>query len=151
MLFAAFDAEEEGLQGAKAFVGSARLPPKQIAIDVNLDMVSRNDRSEIYAAGTFQSPWLTPILADIQHRAAVKILLGHDRPRSEAGGLDDWTTQSDHGAFADAGIPFLYFGVEDHADYHKPTDTADKISPKFFGDAADMIVDAVVTLDQKMP
>ena len=35
--------------------------------------------------------------------------------------------QSDHGAFHAAGIPFVYFGVEDHPDYHKPTDTFDKI------------------------
>jgi hypothetical protein len=41
--------------------------------------------------------------------------------------------------------------VEDHADYHKPTDTADKINPTFFGDAADMIVEAIATLDQRIP
>jgi hypothetical protein len=151
LLFAAFDAEEQDLEGARTFVRSTLAPLKTIAIDVNLDMVSRNDRNEIYAAGTFQSPWLIPILGGVQQRAAVKIMLGHDRPPREAGGLDDWTQQSDHGAFHDAGLPFLYFGVEDHADYHKPTDTADKINPAFFGDAADMIVEAVAMLDLRMP
>ena len=150
LLFAAFDAEEQNLEGARAFVRSTLAPLKTIGIDVNLDMVSRNDRNEIYAAGTFQSPWLIPILADVQQRAAVKIMLGHDRPPREAGGLEDWTQQSDHGAFHDAGLPFLYFGVEDHADYHKPTDTADKINPAFFGDTADMIVEAVAALDVQM-
>ena len=54
---------------------------------------------------------------------------GHDT----GGGQNDWTTQSDHGAFHAAGIPFVYVGVEDHADYHQPTDTADKIAPDFLG------------------
>jgi hypothetical protein len=67
-----------------------------------------------------------------------------------AGGVDDWTMQSDHGTFHKAGIPFLYFGVEDHADYHRPTDTTDKINRGFFVDAAETILDAVIALDQSM-
>lgn len=151
ILFAAFDGEELGLQGAKAFVHSNLLARSQVALDVNLDMVSRNDRNEIYAAGAYQSPWLTPYLADVQRHAGVKIRLGHDRPPQRPGDPDDWTQESDHGAFQDAGLPFLYFGVEDHADYHKPTDTADKIDPAFFGTAADMIVEALRTLDARLP
>ena len=50
-----------------------------------------------------------------------------------------------------AGIPFIYFGVEDHPDYHKPTDTADRIDPAFFGDVVEMLVDFVVTADQRIP
>ena len=42
-------------------------------------------------------------------------------------------------------------GVENHEDYHQPTDTADRIDPGFFGDVADTIVDAVVTLDRAIP
>ena len=63
---------------------------------------------------------------------------------------EDWTDLSDQGAFRDARVPFVYFGVEDHADYHKPTDTVDKIDPTFFGNAADMIVEALVALDRKL-
>jgi hypothetical protein len=54
MLFAAFDAEELGLKGAKTFVASGLVPPQKLAIDVNLDMVSRNERHEIFAVGTYQ-------------------------------------------------------------------------------------------------
>ena len=61
-----------------------------------------------------------------------------------AGGVDDWTNQSDHGPFHAAKIPFVYFGVEDHADYHKPTDTADKINRGFFVDVAETILDAIL-------
>ena len=59
--------------------------------------------------------------------------------------------QSDHGVFHTAGIPFLYFGVEDHGDYHRPSDTADKIDPVFFGQVAEMILDFVLTADRTLP
>ena len=114
---------------------------------VNLDMVSRSTANEIFAAGTYHTPWLAPLLEDVQRRAGVRIRFGHDRPASLASGLDDWTHSSDHGPFHDAGVPFVYFGVEDHGDYHKPSDTAERIDPRFFGDTAEMIVDAVRTFD----
>jgi hypothetical protein len=151
MLFAALDAEEIGQRGAAALLGSTLVSRADIALNVNLDMVSRSDANEIYAAGTSYSPWLKPFVEDVQTRAAVKILFGHDRPAGPAGGRDDWTLLSDHGEFHKAGLPFIYFGVDDHADYHQPTDTADRISPGFFGDAADMIVDALRTFDARLP
>lgn len=150
LVFVAFDAEELGLRGAETFVDSPLADAPAIAINVNLDMVSRSDWNEIFAAGTYQSPWLRPILEDIQRRSAVRILFGHDRPPIKAGGVEDWTSQSDHGVFHAAGIPFLYFGVADHADYHEPGDTADKVDKQFFGNVADMIVETVVTLDRQL-
>jgi Zn-dependent M28 family amino/carboxypeptidase len=150
LVLAALDAEELGLRGARELIRSSILPRGSVALNVNLDMVSRNDANEIFAAGTFHSPWLQPILEDVQTRAAVRIRFGHDRPPRSGGGLDDWTDQSDHAEFHKAGVPFVYFGVEDHPDYHKPTDTADKIDPRFFGDAVDTIVEALRTLDARV-
>lgn len=151
MLFAALDAEELGLQGARALVRSDVVPRGRVALNVNLDMVSRNDANEIYAAGTSHAPWQLPILQEVQARSSVRIRFGHDRPAASGGGRDDWTQLSDHGAFHAAGIPFVYFGVEDHADYHTPTDTADRIDSRFFGDVADMIVEAIRTFDARLP
>jgi Zn-dependent M28 family amino/carboxypeptidase len=148
-LFAAFDAEELGLQGARAFVRMPPVPLTSILLDINFDMVSRNDRHEIYAAGTAHYPSLKPILEDVQRRAAVKLLFGHDGP-SAAHQTDDWTMESDHGVFHEAHVPFVYFGVEDHPDYHQPTDTPDKIDPAFFGRVVEMLLDAVVTFDQRL-
>lgn len=147
MVFAALDAEELGQHGARALLGSGRVPRASTALNVNLDMVSRSDANEIYAAGPYYSPWQTPILQDVQTRASVKILFGHDRPPRLGGGLEDWTHSSDHGVFHDAGVPFVYFGVEDHRDYHQPTDTADRIDPRFFGDAVDMVIEAIRAFD----
>jgi hypothetical protein len=90
---------------------------------------------------------LKSILEPVASRSKVRLLFGHD----SGGGQDDWTTQSDHGAFHQAGIPFLYFGVEDHPDYHRPTDTADKINPTFFYHAALTILDAIGAIDRALP
>lgn len=148
-LFAAFDGEELGLQGARAFVRTPPVALQSIALDINLDMVSRNDRNEIYAAGTSHYPSLKPVLEDVQRRAAVKVLFGHDRP-SPGHATDDWTMESDHGVFHQAHVPFVYFGVDDHPDYHQPTDTPDKIDPAFFGRVTEMLLDAVLTFDERL-
>ena len=108
VLLVAFDAEELGLRGAQALVGSSLLPASAAALNVNLDMVSRNDANEIFAAGTYHTPSLKPMLDDVQRRSAVKILFGHDRPMVKAGGVEDWTSQSDHRVFHQAGVPFVY-------------------------------------------
>jgi hypothetical protein len=144
IVFAAFDAEEGGLNGARAFVSSPPVAKKQIALNVNLDMVSRSDKREIFVAGTYHTPELKAPLETVAKTARVKVLFGHDRPGT---GTDDWTSQSDHYAFHAAKIPFVYFGVEDHPDYHKPTDTADKIDRGFFVDVAETILDALIRLD----
>lgn len=150
LIVAAFDGEEVGLEGARAFVAHPPVALAGLAINVNLDMISRNDRSELFAAGSYHYPWLVPIIADVQRRTAVRILLGHDRPMGAAGAVDDWTTQSDHAAFHQAGVPFLYFGVEDHPDYHQPSDTADKIDPVFFHQVAEMVLDVLLVLDARV-
>ncbi|MEZ5286604.1 MAG: M28 family peptidase [Vicinamibacterales bacterium] len=148
LLFVAFDAEEGGLNGARAFMAAPPLPKARLALDVNLDMVARGDKGELYVAGLHHTPALRAILSPVAERAPIAVRFGHDLPGS---GHDDWTDQSDHGVFHAAGIPFVYFGVEDHPDYHKPTDTADRIDPVFFAKAATVILDALRALDQHLP
>jgi Zn-dependent M28 family amino/carboxypeptidase len=148
VIFVAFDAEEMGLQGGRAFVKMLPIPSyRTIALNINFDMVARGDKNELYIAGTQHTPALKPILEPVAARAKITVLFGHD----SGGGQDDWTTQSDHAAFHQAGIPFVYFGVEDHPDYHKPTDTADKIDPAFFYQSALTILDAVRAIDRALP
>ena len=145
VVVAAFDAEESGLNGARAFVASGVVAKDQIVVNVNLDMVARGDKGEIYVAGTHRSPALRKLLEPVAGRAPIGVRFGHDLPGS---GEDDWTLQSDHGEFHKAGVPFVYFGVEDHPDYHQPTDTPDKINPDFFVKAVNVILDALRALDE---
>lgn len=145
LIFAAFDAEEVGLRGARAFLAAPPVPRDSIVLNVNMDMVGRNAAGELYAAGAHHTPALAPILLAVAASAPVRLKLGHDRPGLPPG--EDWTQSSDHGPFHGAGIPFVYFGVEDHPDYHQPTDDFERIDPGFFVRATRTIATAVIALD----
>lgn len=143
MIFAALDGEEMGLQGAKALVSdSTRVPIELVKFNINLDMISVSDKNELYVAGTSHYPKFKPILEKIDF-PGVKLRFGHDTGE----GSDNWTYSSDHGAFHRAGIPFLYFGVEDHPNYHKPTDTFENIDRRFFVLSVSTILDSIIALD----
>ena len=147
LIFVAFDAEEKGLQGSRHFVANLPVKKDSIMLNVNMDMISRNDKGELYAAGAFHYPQLKATLEAAQKKAKVKLLLGHDDPKL---GRDDWTNQSDHAAFHREKIPFIYFGVEDHKDYHRPTDDFANIQPEFYVQAVETIIEAIKGLDKRI-
>lgn len=144
LIFAVFDGEEMGLQGAKAFVANPPVALEKIKLNINMDMISHNDKQELYATGTFKYPQLKPFL--VSSNPNLKLLLGHDDPKL---GRDDWTNQSDQGAFNAKNIPFIYFGVEDHKDYHKATDEYQNINKQFFIDAANTIQEVIINIDKQ--
>jgi Zn-dependent M28 family amino/carboxypeptidase len=145
IIFVAFDAEEMGLQGSKYFVANLPVKKESVLLNINMDMISHNDKNELYATGTFQNPNLKPFLEAVQKKAAVKLLLGHDDPKT---GNEDWTSQSDQGSFYKEKIPFIYFGVEDHKDYHKPTDDFPTINQEFYVHAVETIIAATEAFDK---
>lgn len=144
IIFASFDAEEMGLQGAKAFVANPPVPIGTIAVNLNMDMIGHSEKSELYVCGTYRYPNLKKYIDTT--RKDIKVSLGHDDPKL---GHDDWTNQSDQGAFNARDIPFLYFGVEDHKDYHKATDEYSTITKQFFSDAAVIVLDVVKNIDRQ--
>lgn len=147
LIFAAFDAEEAGLQGSRHFVANLPVKKEQIALNVNMDMISRSDKNELYAVGTYHYPQLKSALEAVQKDAKIKLLFGHDRPELKR---EDWTFQSDHGAFHREKIPFIYFGVEDHKDYHQPTDDFENINQEFYVRAVETIIAAVKNFDKDL-
>ena len=148
LLLVAFDAEERGLVGARAFISDPPVPLSSVVLNVNLDMVSRSEAGELYAAGTHHYPSLVPLVEEAASRAEISLLIGHDAPTLPSG--DDWTYLSDHGAFHEANIPFLYFGVEDHPDYHRTSDTFDKVDPDFYLRAVETILDFIRVADREL-
>ena len=146
VVFIAFDSEERGLRGAKYFVAHPLVDLTKIALMLNLDMVSRNDASTIFASGTAFHPGLKGVVARAADGRKLTVQFGHDRPSKEKGS-EDWTNQSDQGPFHAAGVRTLYYGVEDHADYHKPSDTADKIPRGFFAEVAEFVLQTVIGAD----
>lgn len=150
IVFVAFDAEELGLQGAQTFVKALPFAREKLAMNLNLDMVSRNEENEIWVAGVFHNPALKNLVAAAARRSTLKVKMGHDKPLLFAGTVEDWTGSSDHGAFHEAGVPFLYFGVADHADYHQPTDVAEKIDPVFYSRVTSLLIDVAVLADRNL-
>ena len=148
VILAALDAEELGLRGAQAFVQDPPVERDRIALNINLDMVGRNSRGEMYVAGAYHYPFLRPLLEEVAANAPLRLRLGHDSPDLPPG--NDWTQQSDHAAFHAVGIPFVYFGVEDHPDYHRPTDDAERIAPGFLAASVATIISAVELLDENL-
>jgi Zn-dependent M28 family amino/carboxypeptidase len=147
LLFVAFDAEEIGLLGSKYFVDHLPVPQSSIIMNLNMDMISRSDKNEIYASGIFHYPFLKKFVDSAQTLTPISIRFGHDD--AAKGGAQDWTTQSDHYSFHLKKIPFLYFGVEDHADYHKPSDTFDKINKSFYYQVCSMIANTIMIIDKQ--
>jgi len=148
VLIVALDAEEGGLLGAKAFVAEPPIPLSAIGLNVNFDMLSKNAKGELYAAGAAPQPALKPILDAVARTAPVKLKLGHD---TDADGKDNnWTSQSDHGAFAAKGVPWVYFGVEDHPEYHQPTDDFETIPQAFFKASVATVVLATRAFDDRL-
>jgi hypothetical protein len=148
LVVALLDAEEAGLRGARAFVADPPVPLAGVVLNVNLDMVARTD-GVLWAAGASHTPALRPVLESVAADAPTTLRLGHDRPGAPEG--DDWSNASDHGPFLEAGVPFVYFGVEDHADYHRPTDDFERVDPGEYVDAVRTILAALRALDAALP
>jgi Zn-dependent M28 family amino/carboxypeptidase len=148
IIFAAFDSEESGLAGSRAWVDSLPVPVDSVLLNVNMDMVGRNEKNELYASGTNRYPHLTPMVEAAMACAPrpVKLLRGHDGVAPHTG-RDDWTSASDHGSFHRRGIPFIYFGEEDHPDYHQAGDHADRLMPAFYVGAVRIVGDFVKRFD----
>ena len=131
--------------GSKHFVDAPTVPLDRILLNVNLDMIGRNVNNELYAAGPGKYPQLLGTVQATTVCAPLTLKIGHDTPAAGPG--NDWTSQSDQGSFHRKGIPFVYFGVEDHPDYHKPSDTAERLMPAFYVNAVRTVSDLVRRFD----
>ena len=109
-----------------------------------MDMIGVNDKNELYVAGTNHFPDLKKYI--FINKPMPKILLGHDAPEL---GKDDWTTQGDHYSFFNKGIPFLYFGVENHPYYHQENDEFKNINQEFYLASVNAILDIIKNIDSE--
>ena len=148
VILAFFDNEEGGMNGSKTFVASGLVPLEKIALDVSLDMVARQDGKALWVSGLSHYPALKVITDAVASSSAIPIKFGHDTKDLPRG--DDWTNSSDHAAFHAKNIPFLYLGVEDHPDYHKPGDDADKVDPAFYRGAVEFAFTLVKEADKRI-
>ena len=147
IIFVAFDAEEDGLIGSKHFLRTPPVPLREIVFNFNLDMISRAEKQEIFICGTSHCPELIPTLSSLDSLSAINVVFGHDD--SGARDADDWTYSSDHGSFHKKGIPFIYLGVENHVDYHQPTDDFENIDKIFYLEAVRLSLRVIERIDKR--
>ncbi len=148
LLFVAFDAEESGLRGSRAFVKAPPVAVSALAVDLNMDMIGRDPNDKLFVVGTFLQPALKPFVERLAAEAPVKVLIGHDDPNQKD--VEDWTRDSDHFSFIEAKIPALYFGVEDFDQHHKPTDDFETITADFYARAVQTMIQAVKVFDERL-
>jgi len=147
VLFAALDNEETGMWGARMLFEQELLKPEQIKLNINMDMLSHDTNKQLIAVGSYHYPELEQPLLQLQQQSSVRLLLGYDRPAWRVGTHQDWTHSSDHREFHKRAVPFVYFGVPDHADYHQPTDTVENIDQEFYRQVSETVLDAVLIFD----
>ena len=143
VILAFFDAEELGLQGSRYYVENTIVSLESIKLNMNMDMVSRNDQNELYITGARDHEAFQNAIENHKASDDFEFMMGHDGKD----GKQNWTFSSDHGSFFRKGIPFLYFGVEDHKDYHRPTDDYENIHPEFYKLAVQSIISLFVEID----
>jgi Zn-dependent M28 family amino/carboxypeptidase len=144
VIIAAFDAEELGLEGSKYYVNNSIVPLNNIVVNLNMDMISRSETNTLFAVGTRYDENLKALIANFKTIDKVKLLPGHDGDDN----LENWTYSSDHASFHKKGIPFLYFGVDDHQDYHTPNDDFENIHPEFFKESVQVIISTFNNIDK---
>ena len=128
VLFASFAGEELGLLGSAHWVQEPTLPLDKAVAMLNMDMIGRIKDDKVYIGGVGTGSTLKPMLEKAEAKSNFKV-------EYSAGGY----SASDHTSFVTKHIPVLFFFSGLHSDYHKPSDTWEKINPQ----AAARLVDVV--------
>ncbi|MDN3664698.1 M28 family peptidase [Algibacter miyuki] len=144
VILAAFDAEELGLKGSEYFVKTAIMTNNNVVLNMNMDMIGRSHQNELFVVGTAYNEILKNMVSEVEISKKIKLVKGHDG----FDGLENWTYSSDHANFHKKKVPFLYFGVADHEDYHEPTDDFENIQPEFYIHAVETIMKVFEKIDQ---
>jgi acetylornithine deacetylase/succinyl-diaminopimelate desuccinylase-like protein len=115
VIFVAFSGEELGLLGSRYYAAEMEMPRDSVLAMINLDMIGRLEGRDLTIFGTGTSDAWEGILDEVRHDSLTI------RTSSSGSGA------SDHASFYEAGIPVLHYFSGTHDDYHRETDTAEKI------------------------
>jgi hypothetical protein len=117
ILFVAFAGEELGLLGSSHYIRRPLLPLDRAAAMINMDMIGRMREGKVYVGGFETAPGLRRLLEE--RRAGTGLTLDY----SDSDGYGS----SDHTSFTAREVPVLFFFTGLHDDYHRPSDTWDRI------------------------
>lgn len=146
MVFMTVSGEEKGLWGSEYYSDHPIYPLDKTTVDLNIDMIGRNDTERmsadsnnyVYVVGHDKLSSDLPIINEGANNKYTKLVLDYkfDDPKDP----NRIYFRSDHYNFARKGVPVLFFydGML-KADYHKPTDTVDKINWSLYEKRAKMV------------
>lgn len=137
LMFINFSGEELGTLGSMYFVEHPPVALESMIIMLNFDMIGRLRDQKLLVYGVATATQLKP-LVDSMNTA-----IGH----FDVAAIGDGYGPSDHASFYGAGVPVLHFFTGAHADYHKPSDAADKINQAGVVQIGDLAAAAVLGAD----
>jgi aminopeptidase YwaD len=136
ILFANFAGEELGLLGSAAWVRNPTLPLDKAVAMLNMDMIGRIKDDKVYIGGLGTGSTFQSILDQAESHTAFKY-------ENSPGGY----SSSDHTSFVTKRIPVLFFFSGLHSDYHKPSDTWEKINANAAAHLLDLVSNITLSID----
>jgi len=135
ILFMDFSGEELGLLGSAEWVKNPTRPLNKAIAMINMDMIGRIKDDKVYIGGVGTGSTFKGILTQADKDSGFKI-------EYSASGY----SSSDHTSFVTKKIPVLFFFSGLHSDYHKPSDTWDKINAPAAAKLLDLIANVTLQL-----
>jgi aminopeptidase YwaD len=151
LVFIAFSGEEEGLLGSNYYVNNPVIPLANTVAMINMDMIGRAKDKKLVIGGVGTAQEWRTLISNAQlaqsvvvntsgsaaHAQGIPMVVGANGNTVVSSNTaeqfiltlnEDGYGPSDHSSFYAKQIPVLFFWTGTHADYHKPSDTADKIN-----------------------
>lgn len=132
ILFLHFTGEEEGLYGSRYYTEHPIFSLNNTIANLNIDMIGRVDKlhaanpNYIYLIGSDRISTELHYISEVANDDFTQLNL--DYKYNELDDPNRYYYRSDHYNFAQYGIPVIFYFNGEHEDYHKPSDTADKIN-----------------------
>jgi Zn-dependent M28 family amino/carboxypeptidase len=135
ILFMTVSGEEKGLWGSYYYANHPVYPLEKTTVDLNIDMIGRtgseylkdkDSTNYIYIIGDDKLSSDLAVITDQVNRTYSNMKL--DRKYNDPNDPNRFYFRSDHYNFAEKGVPIIFYFNGTHADYHRPTDTPDKIN-----------------------
>ncbi len=136
ILFMCFAGEELGLLGSNYYANHPTIPLKQTIAMMNMDMIGRVSKNKLYVSGTGTSPTFPQLVQDANKSLNFEIAYSNSGYGA-----------SDQTSFTAKDVPVLFFFSGLHSDYHKPSDTWDKINAADGARVVELVAKIVGELD----
>jgi aminopeptidase YwaD len=138
IIFMSFSGEEEGLLGSANYVKYPDVPLEKTSLMINMDMIGRLKDKKLIVNGVGSSTLFTPLLNKYNRDSIFVLKL-----------IDDGFSPSDNSSFYGKNIPVLMFFTDLHSDYHKPSDTWDKINVTGEKNVLDLVKNITIDLSNE--